>query len=337
MKGEDILFSAIVGCCLLIIGCGVGVTITIDDFRNAIIHSPRGVVIGLISQCLFMPFCTYIMAVILDLPELQAAGLILVGCAPGGGFSNLLTLWIDGDVSLSVTMTTASTVFASFMIPLNVEIYLNKALSISQDIKMDWFGLYYSLGMILVGTSLGMCIRHYRPNHATLLYVVELSASIVGLTVLFGVFIWRAIVDVVSFFESTTWKVAVGGCLVEPIALVFGLTFSWCAGLPRKVCQTISLETGLQNLTIVVALIELSFPEHQRDEAQQFPFMVAIIYFFWTFVALAIFRLDTLPEKTEDTDELEDKSYTKVDLGEAGIEIISNTVKENSDSDQESL
>ena len=100
MKGEDILFSAIVGCCLLIIGCGVGVTIIIDDFRNAIVHSPRGVVIGLISQCLFMvllfmkdevfffhnePFCTYLMAVILDLPELQAAGLILVGCAPGGG------------------------------------------------------------------------------------------------------------------------------------------------------------------------------------------------------------------------------------------------------------
>jgi len=335
MKGEDILFSAIVGCCLLIIGCGVGVTIIIDDFRNAIVHSPRGVVIGLISQCLFMPFCTYLMAVILDLPELQAAGLILVGCAPGGGFSNLLTLWIGGDVSLSVTMTTASTIFASFMIPLNVELYLKQALSISQDIEMDWFGLYYSLGMILVGTALGMCIRHYRPNNTKLLWVVELSASIVGLTVLFGVFIWRAIVDAVSFFKSTTWKVALGGCLIEPIALVFGLTFSSCAGLPRKVCQTISLETGLQNLTIVVALIELSFPEHQRDEAQQFPFMVAIIYFFWTFVALAIFRLDTLPEKIEDTDDLEEKAYTKVDLGEAGIEIVSKTVKEDNYFDKE--
>ena len=70
-------------------------------------------------------------------------------------------------------------------------------------------------------------------------------------------------------------------------------------------------------------------------QAQQFPFMVAIIYFFWTFVALAIFRLDTLPEKIEDTDDLEEKAYTKVDLGEAGIEIVSNTVKEDNHFDKE--
>jgi len=315
---EDIIFSGIVGLCLLIIGCGIGVTITIDDFRNAIFLSPRGVIIGLISQCIFMPACTYAMVLILDLPEIQAAGLILVGCAPGGGFSNLLTLWIGGDVSLSVTMTTASTIFASFMIPLNVELYLNRALSITQDIQMDWFGLYYSLAMILVGTALGMLLKHYQSHNTKLLSVVETTASVVGLTVLFGVFVWRAVMDSVEFFQSTTWKVAVGGFIIEPIALIFGLVFSWCAGLPRKVCQTISLETGLQNLMLVVALIELSFPEHQRDEAQQFPFMVSVAYFIWTLLALVIYRLDTLKEENNVIEELKEYDHISIEFTSSG-------------------
>ena len=118
----------------------------------------------------------------------------------------MFSFLLGGDLSLSVTMTTASTIFASFMIPLNVELYLNRALSITQDIQMDWFGLYYSLAMILVGTALGMLLKHHRSQSTKLLSVVELTASVVGLTVLFGVFVWRAVMDAVEFFQVCKFK-----------------------------------------------------------------------------------------------------------------------------------
>lgn len=42
-----------------------------------------------------------------------ALGLFATGCAPGGGASNAYSFLLDGDVSLSVTMTLISTL-ASF-------------------------------------------------------------------------------------------------------------------------------------------------------------------------------------------------------------------------------
>ncbi len=41
-----------------------------------------------------------------------ALGFFAMGCAPGGGASNIYTYLLNGDLSLSITMTTIST-FAS--------------------------------------------------------------------------------------------------------------------------------------------------------------------------------------------------------------------------------
>jgi BASS family bile acid:Na+ symporter len=49
--------------------------------------------------------------------NLHSAGFILVGCAPGGTASNLVTLIAQADVALSVVMTACSTVAAVFMTP----------------------------------------------------------------------------------------------------------------------------------------------------------------------------------------------------------------------------
>ena len=42
----------------------------------------------------------------------QALGMFAVGCSPGGGASNMYAYLLEGDVSLSVTMTLISTVAA---------------------------------------------------------------------------------------------------------------------------------------------------------------------------------------------------------------------------------
>ena len=41
-----------------------------------------------------------------------ALGLFTMGCSPGGGASNMYSELLNGDMSLSVTMTTISTVAA---------------------------------------------------------------------------------------------------------------------------------------------------------------------------------------------------------------------------------
>ena len=41
-----------------------------------------------------------------------ALGIFVSGCCPGGGNSNMYTYLLNGDLSLSITMTTISTVAA---------------------------------------------------------------------------------------------------------------------------------------------------------------------------------------------------------------------------------
>ena len=69
---------------------------------------------------------------------------------------NMFCMWAKGDVSLSITMTTISTMFASFMIPLNFFIYIKTFLGAGSSISMDWASLFISLSIILSGTFIGM-------------------------------------------------------------------------------------------------------------------------------------------------------------------------------------
>ncbi len=48
----------------------------------------------------------------LDLESNLALGLLTVGCSPGGGASNIWTLNLDGDVTLSLVMTFVSNIAA---------------------------------------------------------------------------------------------------------------------------------------------------------------------------------------------------------------------------------
>ena len=87
----------------------------------------------------------------------------------------MFCLWIEGDVSLSITMTTTSTVFASFMIPLNVLIYIRTFLGADDSISMDWGGLFGSLAIILSGTCLGM-FTATKVSESTAIYIEKFGS-----------------------------------------------------------------------------------------------------------------------------------------------------------------
>jgi BASS family bile acid:Na+ symporter len=75
---------------LLCVGLGLGVTLSVTDFREAW-KTKRAIVIGLCSQFVFMPLCAFTFAKVFDFSDELAIGLILTGSAPGGSTSNLFT------------------------------------------------------------------------------------------------------------------------------------------------------------------------------------------------------------------------------------------------------
>lgn len=94
----------------------MGLTMTPLDFRG-VVKRPWAVALGLVAHYVIMPGLGWLIAHALGLSPQLAAGVILVGCAPSGTASNVVTYLARGDVALSVSVATVSTVVAPLVTP----------------------------------------------------------------------------------------------------------------------------------------------------------------------------------------------------------------------------
>lgn len=95
----------------------MGLTLTLPDFAR-IARRPWIGVLGVVTQFIAMPLLGLLVVTVFQLPADIAVGVILVGCAPGGTASNVVTYLAKGDTALSVSITTLSTLLAPVLTPL---------------------------------------------------------------------------------------------------------------------------------------------------------------------------------------------------------------------------
>ena len=100
-------FGSYITILLGVVMFGMGLTLKPVDFK-IIFKSPLPVVIGVAAQFLIMPFAAFAIAYVLKLPPELAAGLVLLGCVPGGTASNVMVYLAKGNLALSVAMTSLS-------------------------------------------------------------------------------------------------------------------------------------------------------------------------------------------------------------------------------------
>jgi BASS family bile acid:Na+ symporter len=136
----------------------MGMTLTVSDFKR-VITTPEYVLVGFLAQYSIMPFAAAGLAKLFQLGPELSAGLILVGCAPGGTASNLVTMIAKADLALSVLMTAASTVAAVFMTP-----FLTSKLAGSY-VKVKASELVLStLNVVLAPIVVGLGVNTFAPK-----------------------------------------------------------------------------------------------------------------------------------------------------------------------------
>ena len=99
-----------------IITFGVGTTLSGRDFKN-VLTMPWPVLIGIVLQFTVMPFVGYGIAMTFGFPAEVAAGIILIGSVSSGVASNVMTYLAGGNVPLSVTITSATTLLSPVATP----------------------------------------------------------------------------------------------------------------------------------------------------------------------------------------------------------------------------
>jgi BASS family bile acid:Na+ symporter len=96
---------------------GMGIGLRVENFL-AVMRRPTPVILGLGLQFLMMPLAGSLLALLSGLPPQLAAGMILVGCSPGGTASNVICYLARGDVALSIILTACSTLLAILATPM---------------------------------------------------------------------------------------------------------------------------------------------------------------------------------------------------------------------------
>jgi len=112
-----------------IITFGMGTTLSVKDFKRVFLM-PWPVFIGFCLQFTVMPLVGTSLAALFRFEPELAAGVILVGSVPGGVASNLMTYLAGGNVALSVTMTSCSTLLSPVMTPFLMKVLAGRLVPI---------------------------------------------------------------------------------------------------------------------------------------------------------------------------------------------------------------
>jgi BASS family bile acid:Na+ symporter len=241
---------------ILIIMFGLGAGLTPKDFGLAL-RRPWGLIIGWVTQFAVMPFTAYVLIVVFLFPfstgeniTFIALGALIMGAVPAGTTSNLFTYFSKGNLALSVMMTINSTLWAFIMTPLMLFIYAN-FLNLPDSISIEPLELATVIGGLIVPVALGMLVRRLSANAGSVLELIGGLFGVLFIPFLIAIWVprnWQLLLET----EWPTYVVAIGLGLV-------GITVAfWIAKAlrlhPANV-RTISLETGIQNGPLAIAVI----------------------------------------------------------------------------------
>jgi BASS family bile acid:Na+ symporter len=222
----------------------MGVTLTAEDFL-AVLRRPFPVALGVALQFLLMPLLAWGLTKLAGLSPQLAIGLILVGCSPGGTASNVICYLAKGDVALSITLTTVSTLLAIVATPLLTLLYAGATVPVPAS------GMLLTiLKVILVPVLLGVLVNHY--FHRQLAAVRDFFPVVSMLAIVLIVGIIVALNH--AQFETMVPGITLLVILHNLAGMAGGYWVPRWLGRDVRECRTLAIEVGMQNSGLAVAL-----------------------------------------------------------------------------------
>ncbi|ARG15306.1 bile acid:sodium symporter family protein [Acinetobacter nosocomialis] len=232
-----------------IIMLGMGMTMTVDDFKG-VLQSPKAVLIGVVAQFVVMPGLAFVLCKLFNLPPEIAVGVILVGCCPGGTASNVITYMAKGNVALSVACTSVSTLLAPVLTP---AIFYLLA---SQWLKIDAASMFISiLQVVLLPIVIGLILRTWLKRQVESYIQVMPLVSVIAIVAIVAAIIGGS---KAAIFQSGLLILAVV-ILHNGLGYLLGFTAARFFKLPYADSKAIAVEVGMQNSGLGVALAAVHF------------------------------------------------------------------------------
>jgi BASS family bile acid:Na+ symporter len=177
-------------------------------------------------------------------------GMILITAIPGGVTSNLMTYYAKGDLALSISLTSFSTVMSIALTPLLLALYCADIPEIAIPVKAV---IQTILILVIIPLMVGMAIRGKWKSLAEKATPFFSALGIISLLVLIIVGVLsnlHAFADTARYgfkFYATIFSLTMLGML-------FGILFPKLFRINNYQTRAISIETGLRNSTLAMTI-----------------------------------------------------------------------------------
>jgi len=248
----DKIFKLMIILMLFLVMIGMGLTLTSKDF-TVLITKPKGIIIGEVLQFGLMPLIAaglgYLMGFHENYPYIYV-GMILITATPGGVTSNLMTHYAKGDVALSVSLTSLSTILSIFFVPLLLNAYCSNI----PDVKVPTNTIALTIiVLVIVPLGIGMLFRKLKESLAKKLIPIFNILGIIALLFL----IIAGILNNLEGFADTERHGVLFYTMVLSLTvsgLVVGGIIPKLLKITNYQVRAISLETGLRNASLAMTI-----------------------------------------------------------------------------------
>lgn len=222
----------------------MGLTLRPVDFA-LVARRPLPVLLGILAQYGLMPLAAVLVVFVLGLPPELAAGVILVGCAPGGTASNVVSYLARGDVALSVTMTSVSTLLAPFLTPV-LTLWLA-----GRYMPLDGAGMAQTIvTIVLLPVIGGLLVRLLLSRLTERLLPVLPWLSVLAISVIVAIVVSGSADSMLSAGPLVLLAVVVHNVL----GMALGYGAATALRLPVPARRTTGIEVGMQNSGLAAGL-----------------------------------------------------------------------------------
>ena len=225
----------------------MGMTLELTDFKK-ILKKPSLFFFVTFLQFTIMPVAALVLVKTFNIPPELSLGVIILGCCPGGTASNLITYLCNGNVALSIVCTFFSTIVSVFLTPILIFLLSNKNIDINviSLIKSSFF-------IVFLPVFFGLIFKIFVPMHKFLKLLPKISEFFIA-------FIIGIIFSLnLNLLNQLSYSLFFCIVLHNLIGLCMGFLIGGFLGLSLREKKTISIEVGMQNSGLGMALSILHF------------------------------------------------------------------------------
>ncbi|MFY2822712.1 bile acid:sodium symporter family protein [Ruegeria sp. MALMAid1280] len=278
----SIFVSVLLPLAVVVIMFSLGLGLTVADFKR-IGQRPRAFCVGAINQIFLLPVIAFAVIYTFGMSSETAVGIMILAACPGGAISNIVTKLANWEVALSVTLTAVFSLTCVITVPIILGFSMQMFMGTTApaiDISSTAIAMFLlTASPILAGVTV-------RTLAQPTVVVIEPILSKISM-LFFAAVIGGAIMLNWAVVEDNYLRLGPALFVICGFLTVTGIMSARLLGCTDAEAKTISIETGVQNGALGIAIAALLLPN--SDELSAYAIPSAIYGVIWIATMLPVF------------------------------------------------